>query len=101
MKCSQNHQGEIGVQSLNDLTVVVQTSGRSIVAQSGKTYIDCMSCSYLGLECHPALRDTVKSSVERFAVQHAAARTRAKCILFDKLALKIKHHFSRFLFRRI
>ncbi|MGF7157999.1 hypothetical protein [Bartonella heixiaziensis] len=52
-----------------------------------------MSCSYLGLESHPALSDAVKSSVERFGVQYAAARTRAKCILFDELELKLNTIF--------
>ncbi len=52
-----------------------------------------MSCSYLGLERHPALSDAVKSSVERFGVQYAAARTRAKCILFDELELKLNTIF--------
>lgn len=64
IKNSQSHQERIWDQGLNDLTIVARTSGRSIVAQSGEAYIDFMSCSYLGLERHPALSDAVKSSVE-------------------------------------
>ncbi|VEJ45918.1 aminotransferase class I/II-fold pyridoxal phosphate-dependent enzyme [Bartonella vinsonii] len=93
IKNSCSHQDKIWKQGLNDLTIVARTQGQGVVAKSGEIYVDFMSCSYLGLECHPALGNAVKASVDKFGVQYAAARTRAKCALFDELELKLNKIF--------
>ena len=82
---SKQYQNQIWDQGINDLSIISRGENRLIVDSSGKEYIDFMSCSYLGLETHPALIESVKASTERYGVQYAAARTRAKCIIFDEL----------------
>lgn len=86
---SRPHQEIIWAQGVNDLTIVSRTDGRGIVCSAGREYIDFMSCSYLGLEQHPALGQAIKASVDKFGVQYAAARTRAKCDIFDELEEKL------------
>ncbi|ETS30620.1 7-keto-8-aminopelargonate synthetase-like enzyme [Photorhabdus khanii NC19] len=90
---SQSHQDRIWQEGINDLTIISRPSGREIRASTGDTYIDFMSCSYLGLENHPNLISAVKSSVDKYGVQYAAARTRAKCDIFDELESKLNSIF--------
>lgn len=90
---SKPHQEKIWDLGINDLTISNRTEGRGIVCSTGKEYIDFMSCSYLGLERHPALMQAVKESVDKFGVQYAAARTRAKCDIFDELEAKLNAIF--------
>ncbi|ECG1392289.1 TPA_asm: aminotransferase class I/II-fold pyridoxal phosphate-dependent enzyme [Salmonella enterica subsp. houtenae serovar 45:g,z51:-] len=90
---SRPHQEKIWDLGINDLTISFRTGGRGIVCSTGREYIDFMSCSYLGLEQHPALRQAVKESVDKFGVQYAAARTRAKCDIFDELEAKLNAIF--------
>ncbi|WP_144753693.1 hypothetical protein [Bartonella saheliensis] len=66
-----------------------------LLSQGKLTLILCHVLN-LGLKRHPALSDAVKSSLKRFGVQYAAARTRAKCILFDELELKLNTLFLNF-----
>ncbi|BEU02944.1 aminotransferase [Agarivorans sp. OAG1] len=93
IKTSSPYQEQIWEQGINDLTIVSRTHGRGIVCSAGQEYIDFMSCSYLGLEQHPALRQAVKMSVDKFGVQYSAARTRAKCDTFDYLEDKLNTIF--------
>ncbi|MBJ9739919.1 aminotransferase class I/II-fold pyridoxal phosphate-dependent enzyme [Acinetobacter oleivorans] len=86
---SSFHQEQIWTQGISDLTISSRTNGRGIISSVGQEYIDFMSCSYLGLELHPALRNAIKDSVDKFGVQYAAARTRAKCDIFDELETKL------------
>lgn len=90
---SRPHQEKIWNLGINDLTISYRTEGRGIVCSTGTEYIDFMSCSYLGLEQHPALVNAVKESVDKFGVQYAAARTRAKCDIFDELEIKLNTIF--------
>ncbi|MBF4114209.1 aminotransferase class I/II-fold pyridoxal phosphate-dependent enzyme [Enterobacter cloacae] len=90
---SRPHQEQIWSQGINDLTIASRTSGRGIVCSTGREYVDFMSCSYLGLERHPALGQSIKESVDKFGVQYAAARTRAKCDIFDELEAKLNSIF--------
>jgi len=89
IKLSRPHQEQIWTQEINGLTIASRTHGRGIVSDEGREYIDFMSCSYLGLERHPALSNAVKDSVDKFGVQYAAARTRAKCDIFNELEEKL------------
>lgn len=86
---SRPHQEQIWTQEINDLTIPSRTNGRGIVCSKGREYIDFISCSYPGLERNPALSNAVKDSVDKFGVQYAAARTRAKCDIFDELEAKL------------
>ncbi|MCS1352614.1 aminotransferase class I/II-fold pyridoxal phosphate-dependent enzyme [Mechercharimyces sp. CAU 1602] len=45
------------------------------------------------IERHPRLINAIKDSVDRFGVQYAAARTRAKCDIFDELEEKLNTIF--------
>ncbi|EAA9129538.1 aminotransferase class I/II-fold pyridoxal phosphate-dependent enzyme [Salmonella enterica] len=90
---SRPHQEKIWTREINDLTIASRTKGRGIICSEGKEYIDFMSCSYLGLERHPALIHAIKVSVDKFGVQYAAARTRAKCDVFDELEVKLNTIF--------
>ncbi|MDM2857193.1 aminotransferase class I/II-fold pyridoxal phosphate-dependent enzyme [Citrobacter sp. Cpo071] len=93
IKSSRPHQEQIWAQGINDLTIVSRTDGRGIICSAGLEYIDFMSCSYLGLEQHPSLGQAIKISVDKFGVQYAAARTRAKCDIFDELEAKLNTIF--------
>ncbi|MEA22636.1 aminotransferase class I/II-fold pyridoxal phosphate-dependent enzyme [Salmonella enterica] len=90
---SKPHQEQIWMRGINDLSISSRTYGRGIVCSSGNEYIDFMSCSYLGLERHPALVQAIKESVDKFGVQYAAARTRAKCDIFDELEANLNTIF--------
>ncbi|MDC9580522.1 hypothetical protein PSI15_02865 [Xenorhabdus sp. PR6a] len=90
---SKPHQDRIWKREINDLTITARTNGRGIICSEGKEYIDFMSCSYLGLERHPSLSHAIKESVDKFGVQYAAARTRAKCDIFDELEEKLNTIF--------
>lgn len=90
---SRPHQEKIWTREINDLTITSRTKGRGIICSEGNEYIDFMSCSYLGLERHPALIHAIKESVDKFGVQYAAARTRAKCDIFDELEVKLNTIF--------
>ncbi|MCM7239259.1 aminotransferase class I/II-fold pyridoxal phosphate-dependent enzyme [Enterobacter bugandensis] len=93
IKASRPHQDKIWTREINDLTIASRTKGRGIVCSEGNEYTDFMSCSYLGLEQHPALIHAIKESVDKFGVQYAAARTRAKCDLFDELEVRLNAIF--------
>lgn len=90
---SKPHQEQIWNMGINDLTISYRKNGREIVCSTGREYIDFMSCSYLGLERHPALVKAIKASVDKFGVQYAVARTRAKCDIFDELETKLNTIF--------
>ncbi|MGM3175485.1 aminotransferase class I/II-fold pyridoxal phosphate-dependent enzyme [Dickeya lacustris] len=93
IQSSRPHQEQIWKREINDLTITSRTKGRGIICGEGKEYVDFMSCSYLGLERHPALINAVKESIDKFGVQYAAARTRAKCDIFDILEDKLNTLF--------
>ena len=51
--------------------------------------VEFVSCSYLGLETHPALKIAVIDAIERFGVQVSVARTRVKVDLFPQLEARL------------
>ncbi|WP_228485950.1 hypothetical protein [Enterobacter cloacae] len=51
--------------------------------------VEFVSCSYLGLETHPALKKAVVDAIERFGVQVSVARTRVKVDLFPQLEARL------------
>ena len=93
IKNSQNHQEKIWNSGINDLTITKEEKHRKIYTSSTTSYIDFMSCSYLGLETDNRLIKMVTDNLERFGVQYAAARTRAKCFVFDELERKLNQIF--------
>jgi len=44
----------------------------------GRKMVEFVSCSYLGLETHPALKKADIDAIERFGVQVSVARTRSR-----------------------
>lgn len=58
--------------------------GRSIHVQ-GQPRIQFSSCSYLGLELHPALREGAIRAVERFGTQFSSSRTYISAPLYGAL----------------
>lgn len=93
IQVSRPHQERIWSEGVNDLTIISRPGGRKLRCSTNKEYVDFMSCSYLGLEMHPALINAAKEGAERFGVQYAAARTRAKCSIFDELEEKLNRIF--------
>ncbi|MBS9443992.1 hypothetical protein [Photorhabdus heterorhabditis] len=79
------HQEKIWGKGINDLSIISRKDNRIIVTKGKKYYVDFMSCSYLGLESNKRLSDAAKSAIDLYGVQYSAARTRAKCSIFDEL----------------
>jgi len=59
------------------------------------TYINFGSCSYMGLEYHPALKEAVKTSVDKFGTQFSTSRTYLSIGLYDKLEVKLGKMFGK------
>nr|WP_266098449.1 aminotransferase class I/II-fold pyridoxal phosphate-dependent enzyme [Klebsiella pasteurii] len=73
---------------INEL-VVAKRDGKVITLDDGRKMVEFVSCSYLGLETHPALKIAVIDAIERFGVQVSVARTRVKVDLFPQLEARL------------
>jgi 7-keto-8-aminopelargonate synthetase-like enzyme len=58
--------------------VIVERDGKRVRLQDGAEVIEFVSCSYLGLEQHPALVAAAHEALDRFGVHFSIARNRAK-----------------------
>lgn len=58
--------------------VVAKRDGKVITLDEGRKMVEFVSCSYLGLETHPALKKADIDAIERFGVQVSVARTRSR-----------------------
>jgi 8-amino-7-oxononanoate synthase len=57
---------------------VVARDGKQVTLQDGSTVTEFVSCSYLGLESHPALAEGVLQAVQRFGVHLSSSRNRMR-----------------------
>ncbi len=69
--------------------VVAKRDSKVITLDDGRKMVEFVSCSYLGLETHPALKKAVIDAIERFGVQVSVARTRVKVDLFPQLEARL------------
>jgi len=81
---SLKYQTRVFSENINEL-VVVKRDGKEITLDDGRKMVEFVSCSYLGLETHEALRKAIIEAMELYGVQMSVARTRVKVALFDQL----------------
>lgn len=77
VEAAREHQDAIWDQGLNELDVV-SVDGKRLTLADGRELTEFMSCSYLGLDQRPELRDAAHDTIDRFGVQMSAARTRMR-----------------------
>ncbi|MDD9653978.1 aminotransferase class I/II-fold pyridoxal phosphate-dependent enzyme [Klebsiella pasteurii] len=85
---SLKYQTRVFSEHINEL-VVAKRDGKVITLDDGRKMVEFVSCSYLGLETHPALKKAVIDAIERFGVQVSVARTRVKVDLFPQLEARL------------
>lgn len=81
---SRPHQDAIWAQGVNEIDVVA-VDGKRLKLADGRELTEFLSCSYLGLDQRPELRDAAHAAVDRFGVQMSAARTRIRASVFREL----------------
>jgi 7-keto-8-aminopelargonate synthetase-like enzyme len=84
LEASREHQDAIWDQGVNELDVV-EVDGKQLTLADGREMTEFMSCSYLGLDQRPELRDAAHDAIDRFGVQMSAARTRMRAAPFREL----------------
>jgi 7-keto-8-aminopelargonate synthetase-like enzyme len=84
LEASREHQDAIWDQGINELDVV-DVDGKQLTLADGREMTEFMSCSYLGLDQRPELRDAAHDAIDRFGVQMSAARTRMRAAPFREL----------------
>lgn len=77
VEAAREHQDAIWEQGVNELDVV-GVDGKRLTLADGRELTEFMSCSYLGLDQRPELRDAAHDTIDRFGVQMSAARTRMR-----------------------
>lgn len=85
---SLKYQSRVFSEHINEL-VAVQREGKEITLDDGRKMVEFVSCSYLGLETHAALKQAVVDAIDRFGVQLSVARTRVKVDLFPQLEARL------------
>ncbi|WP_199736201.1 aminotransferase class I/II-fold pyridoxal phosphate-dependent enzyme [Micromonospora sp. HM5-17] len=65
--------------------VFTAREGKTVTLAGGRKAVEFVSCSYLGLETHPALLTAAMTAIERVGVHFAAARTRMRTDDLDVL----------------
>ncbi|MCS6068859.1 hypothetical protein LNO81_30950 [Klebsiella variicola subsp. variicola] len=91
---SLKYQTRVFSEHINEL-VAVKREGKVITLDDGRKMVEFVSCSYLGLETHPALKQAVVDAIERFGVQVSVARTRVKVDLFPQLEARLNDIMHR------
>jgi 7-keto-8-aminopelargonate synthetase-like enzyme len=84
LEASREHQDAIWDQGVNELDVV-EVDGKQLTLADGRELTEFMSCSYLGLDQRPELRDAAHDTIDCFGVQMSAARTRMRAAPFREL----------------
>ncbi|MGL5857769.1 MAG: aminotransferase class I/II-fold pyridoxal phosphate-dependent enzyme [Angustibacter sp.] len=64
---------------------VVKREGKRIELDDGSAVTEFVSCSYLGLESHPALAEAVVTATENFGVHLSSSRNRMRPIYLPQL----------------
>lgn len=72
----------------------VRANGRSIVYE-GKELVNFGSCSYLGLEHHPALREAAIAAIDQFGFQLSSSRAFASLSLYEGLESRLRRVFGQ------
>lgn len=72
----------------------VEADGRSIVCD-GKRLVNFGSCSYLGLEHHPALREAAIAAIDTFGFQLSSSRAFASLSLYERLEGQLERVFGQ------
>lgn len=68
--------------------------GRSI-SIDGREMVNFGSCSYMGLETHPALKAGVRDATERFGTQFSSSRAFISLGLYEPLEAMLRQIFQR------
>src|SRR3954469_23759429 len=68
-------------------------SGRKVTIQD-REVVSFSSCSYLGLERHPALIEGVHRAVDRYGTQFSSSRGYLSAPLYDELEAKLSELFG-------
>lgn len=84
LEASREHQDAIWNEGLNELDVV-QVDGKQLTLADGRQMTEFMSCSYLGLDQRPELREAAHATIDSLGVQMSAARTRMRAAPFREL----------------
>ena len=58
-------------------------------------YVNFGSCSYLGLEYHPKLKQAVKDSVDKFGTQFSTSRTYLSIGMYEELESELSKMFGK------
>ncbi len=80
-RANQNSVFDAGVNGLN----VAHRQGKQVILTDHRQMTEFVSCSYLGLDQHPTLKEAVISAIDRMGVQFSVARTRMKADTFAEL----------------
>jgi len=83
----ENSSGALGQAFAEGLTghVFTDRKGKTVTLADGRSAVEFVSCSYLGLETHPALLGAATRAIERVGVHFAAARARMRTEDLDVL----------------
>jgi 7-keto-8-aminopelargonate synthetase-like enzyme len=82
-------QGLAHVEVQND-----RIDGRTILV-NGQEMVNFASCSYLGLETHPLLKQGAATALENYGTQFSASRAYVSAGLYAELESKLAGHFGR------
>lgn len=103
LEASREHQDAIWDQGINELDVV-EVDGKRLKLIDGREMTEFMSCSYLGLDQRPELREAAHDTIDHFGVQMSAARTRMRAAPFrelDELLTKINDGWNPVTFNSV
>ncbi|MCT9089836.1 aminotransferase class I/II-fold pyridoxal phosphate-dependent enzyme [Streptomyces sp. ASQP_92] len=65
--------------------VVTERSGKRVRLQDGSESVEFVSCSYLGLEEHPALVDAATEALKRYGAHLSSSRNRMRPVYLGEL----------------
>ncbi|MEZ4449937.1 MAG: bifunctional aminotransferase class I/II-fold pyridoxal phosphate-dependent enzyme/GNAT family N-acetyltransferase [Nannocystaceae bacterium] len=72
----------------------IQEEGRRVV-YDGRSLLNFGSCSYLGLEHHPALREAAIAAIDAFGFQLSSSRAFASLSLYERLESQLGQVFGQ------
>lgn len=103
LEASREHQDAVWNQGVNELDVI-GVNGKRLTLADGRQLTEFMSCSYLGLDQRPELRDAAHLAIDSLGVQMSAARTRMRAAPFrelDELLTEINSGWSPLTFNSV
>ena len=84
LRAARSHQDAIFSNGVNGLNVK-RRRGKCIILDDSREMTEFTSCSYLGLDQHPSLKEAAIEAIERLGIQFSVARTRMKADVFSAL----------------